>query len=235
MKTLLLLTAFCLLTTLPVYSQNQTILRLADDYAAVLKRYETRKSRASLEPVIRAGKAVANRLGELENLSESDYALVEKKMRGFVINRIESVYVEPDAKFFSQLAARRGTLADAEFFRLLSAIKPDNVWAVYIEQQTDVTGCTIYGKGLLVKYYADLLAYQKKYPKSYTDEINGATSDIINKLSGYLCACGDRESVLREFRLFMKTFPRDRDMRLVKQKLAEIKQEKDVRFNCQSG
>ena len=75
------------------------------------------------------GKAVNNKIEEIESLSDADYALLEKKMKGFVINRDEVLYIEPDLKFFGQLSKSRGTKADIAFFDLMPAIKGDSVFA----------------------------------------------------------------------------------------------------------
>ncbi|MEP6923045.1 MAG: hypothetical protein ABI954_01160 [Pyrinomonadaceae bacterium] len=227
--------AFFGLAALPVYSQNQSILKLADDYSHALKKFQIQKNRRSIEGILRKGKAVAEKLDELESLNKTEYSLLERKMRGFVVNRDEILFIEPDSKFFAKLAARHGTRADIAFFYLLGELRPDGVWAAYIEQQTDVTGCTIYGQGLLTKLYGKSLQFKKNYPKSYISDIDEEINAILSGFTESLCACGERESVLKEFRLFIKTFPKDKNTPAIKKRLAEIKKSKDFRFKCQSG
>jgi hypothetical protein len=223
-------------TVAPAEAQKKSILRLAENYSSALKTFQTRKTPVSLENVLRKGLIVTEKLDELENLSESDYSLLEKKMKGFLVNRTELVFIEPDLKFFSDLAAKRGTKADAAFFGLMREFKPNSVWAAYIEQQTDVTGCTIYGNGLLTKLYGKALQFKKKYPKSYVREVDEETDNILlNAFSDNVCACGDRNSVLKEYRSFIKTFPTDKKTPAVKKNLTTLEKSKDARFNCQSG
>lgn len=216
-------------------SQKKAILRLADNYSSALKNFQAGKSRASLENVLQKGEAVGEKLDDLENLSETDYRRLEKKMKGFLVNRTELVFIEPDLKFFSNLAAKRGTKADVAFFRLMREFKPDNVWASYIEQQTDITGCTKYGNGLMTSLYAKALQFKRNYPQSYASEINEEIDGIFSRFSDIVCACGDRNSVLKEFRLFIKTFPKDKNTRAVKKNLTTLVKSKDARFYCKTG
>jgi hypothetical protein len=218
-----------------VYSQDKSMLQLADEYSLALKKYERQKSKTSVESVLRKGEAVSAKLEVIEDLSDADYLLLEKKMKGFVVNREEILYIEPDLKFFAQLAKTRGTKSDVAFFALMRQIKPDNVWAAYIEQQTDVTGCTRFGSGLMTRLYGKALQFKRTYPKAYRAEIDEEISDLASKFNDNLCACGDRASVLREFRLFIKTFPRDKHTPEIKKYLKNVKSRKDFTYNCESG
>ena len=218
-----------------VYSQNKSILQLADEYSLALAKYETQIPRRSAESVLRKGKAVSGQIDEIEALSETDYALLEKKMRGFTVNRDEILFIEPDLKFFHALAQKRGTKADLAFFSLMRELKPDNVWAAYYEPQTDVSACTLYGGGLLTRFYGRALQFKNDYPKAYVEDIDKEISDILEQFSDHLCACGDRASVVKEFRSFIKTFPKDKKTPEIKRLLKNINKNKDFRFNCQSG
>jgi hypothetical protein len=227
--------AFSAIAVAPARSQNKSILQLADEYSLALKKYERQKSRASVESVVRKGKAVGEKLYDMESLSDADYALLEKKMRGFVVNREEILYINPDLKFFERLAKLRGTQADASFFALMRQIRPNDVWAAYIEQQTDVTGCGIYGNGALTRLYGKALQFKKTYPKAYVSDINKEISEILEELNEGTCACGTRAGVEKEFRAFIKAFPNDKNTPAIKKRLANLKKNKDFRFNCQSG
>jgi len=188
-----------------------------------------------VESVVRKGKTVSEKLEEIEALSEADYALLEKKMRGFVVNRDEILFIEPDSKFFARLAETRGTKADMAFFALMPQIKPRNVWAAYIEQQTDVSGCTIYGNGALTGLYGKALQFKRAYPKAYASDINKEIAEILSEFTDGTCACGTRAGVEKEFRAFIKTFPKDKNTPAIKKRLANLKGNKDFRFNCESG
>ncbi|HEX8367060.1 MAG TPA: hypothetical protein VF604_00700 [Pyrinomonadaceae bacterium] len=227
---------FCGAAASPVYSQNKTILQLADEYSRTLGNFQARKSRMSIESLMRKGKAVAERLDELESLSEAEYALLEKKMKGFVVNREEVLVIEPDLEFFARLSGTRGTRADTAFFTVMREIKPDNVFRAYIEMQTDVTGCTNYGDGVLTSLYGKALQFKRAYPNAYAGEIDEEINEIPEEfITDDICACGEREKVFREFRLFIRTFPKDKNTPEIKKNLATLQKRKDAGFNCRSG
>lgn len=222
-------------TSSAVNAQPKSILLLADQYSSALTKYQSQNNRSSVEPLLRKGNLVAEKLDEMEDLSASDYARLEKSMKGFVVNRDEVVFVQPDVKFFSDLSRKHGTAADIAFFDLLKKIRPDSVWAAYIEQQTDYSGCTIYGDGSLTKLYGRALQFRKSYPKAFVIEIKREINDILEAFSVSSCACGKIEGVLKEFRLFIKTFPKDKNTPEIKKNLVKIKKRGDFRFNCHSG
>jgi hypothetical protein len=217
------------------YSQTKSILKLAGEYSTALKVFQQKKSRASVESLLRKGNFVADKLDELQELNESDYAMLEKKMKGFVVNREEVIYVKPDLKFFRMLSKTRGTKADLAFFTVMREIRPDSVWTAYYEMQTDVTGCTIYGNGVLTRLYGKALQFTRNYPKAYAAEIHEEIRGILEKFDETVCACGERAGVLREYRLFIKTFPRDKNTPAIKRNLANIQRGNGSRFKCQTG
>jgi hypothetical protein len=106
-----------------VYAQSNSIVALADRYSFALKKFEKRRMRGNIEAVYRKGQIVAEKLDELENLSETDYASVERKIRGFVINRNEVIFVKPDVVFFKKLSKRLGTKSDIAFFTFLGELQ----------------------------------------------------------------------------------------------------------------
>lgn len=226
---------FLAINALPARAQDKSILQLADEYSLALRKYQAQKSRMSVESVLRKGRAVAEKINEMEALSDADYSLLERKMKGFTVNREEILFVEPDSKFFMRLSETRGTKADAAFFTLLRQIKPRNVWAAYIEPQTDVTGCTIYGNGVLTGLYGKALQFKKTYPRAYVKDIDTEINEILSELIDNTCACGDRDSVFRELGLFLRTFPTDKNAPAIRRKLASVKRNQNFRFNCQSG
>ncbi len=218
-----------------IQAQNKSILTLADDYSATLRKYQGQKKRTSAENVLKKGKLVDEKSDEMENLNASDYALLEKKMKGFVVNRNEVVFVVPDVKFFGNLSRRYGTPADIAFFNLLREIRPDSVWAAYIEQQTDYSGCTIYGNGLLTRLYGKAVQFKRNYRKAYTSDVNKEIDSILNEFSDNPCSCGNRNGILREYRLFIKTFPKDKNTREIRKRLVKLQKSASLRVNCISG
>ncbi len=218
-----------------VFSQTKSILKLAEEYSNALRKYQKQTSRSSVESLVRKGTILSRHLDKLENLSVEDYELFEKKMKGFVVNREEVVFVEPDLKFFAALSRTKGVSSDVAYFALMQQIKPDSIWAAYTDQQTDYSGCTIYGNGLLTKLYGKALNFKSKYPKAFSAEINEEIKGILEPLTDGDCACGNRVDVIKEFRLFIKTFPKDKNTPKIRKRLAIIQKDKDFRFNCQSG
>lgn len=232
----ILFAAFFLSNASFSYSQNKSVLKLAEQYSQALKKFQNQKGRTSLEGLLRKGNAVGEKLDEMESLSERDFSVLEKKMKGFVINREETIFVKPDNVFFGKLAARRGTPADAAFFKLSRKYKPNNVWSAFIEQQTDYSGCTIYGKGIFTELYAQAKSFQSQYPAAYSGEIREMIDEIKIELTENTCVCGDRNGAAKEFRLFINTFPKDKITPLVKKRLKEIENKKtNLRFACHSG
>lgn len=227
---------FVAVSSVTAYSQDKSILKLAGEYSLALKKYQKQKSRKSVESVMRKGKVLDDeKLREMEDLSEADYALLKKKMKGFVVNREEILFIKPDLKFFQKLSRTRGTKADIAFFTLMREIRPEDVWAAYIEPQTDYSGCTIYGDGALTKLYGKVMRFKKAYPKAYVKDINEEISEILEEFGDTVCACGEREDVLKEYRLFIKTFSADKNTPAIKQNLEKIEKSTDARFNCLSG
>ena len=108
-------------------------------------------------------------------------------MKGFVINRDEVLFIEPDLKFYAQLLKTHGTKADVAFINLMRQIKPDNFYAKYIEMQTDVTGCTIYGNGVLTTLYGKTMQFKKIYPKAYIKDVNEETDKILEEIGRASC------------------------------------------------
>lgn len=217
-------------------AQNKSVLQLAKQYSQALTRIEKSRSRQSLENLFLKGAAVGEKLDEMENLPESEYALLEKRMRGFVINRVETVYVKSDNAFFKNLARRRGTAADVAFFNLAEEFRPGNVWAAFIQQQTDYSGCTDYGTGTLTRLHGKIYDFRRKFPSAYSSEVREMLEEINYRMTESTCACADQNSVAKEFRLFIKTFPKDKLTAQIKKRLKAIESKKsEIRFNCMSG
>lgn len=232
---IILLLLFCICGAGAVSAQTTSILDLADRYSVALRKYERQKGRSSAEKVFDKGEAVAVKIREMEALNDEDYLRLQKKMRGYDINREEILFIEADAVFFKALSKKHGTRADVMFFDLIKRVKPDNVWAAYVEQQTDVTSCTRYGKGLLTGLYGSLLKYRKTFPSAYKVSINDELTEIVDHFSDSGCACGNKASVVKEFRMFIKAYPSDRHTPSIRKNLEVFRKAGDFRFNCQSG
>jgi len=232
---LLFLPVFAFAATSP-QAQLPTILKQADDYFSAVNGLMIGANKAAVEDVYHQGQAVAYRLvNVLESLSDTDYQSVETKMLGFSLNRVDSVYVEPDVVFFLSLSKNRGAAADKDFFVFLGGLKLKNGWPVYREWLPDNSGCTAFGRGVLTDHYRNATAFQKKYPAAYRTDIDEALGQLRREFSESTCACGDRESVTKEFALFIAAFPDDAIAPLVRKRMAEVKSAApSIRFKCTS-
>jgi hypothetical protein len=241
----------CLLSTaglageLPVSLKASMIPEEVDIYSRELKIISNdAKTGVGVEGLLKLGKKASDALVRppspggadvLERLSEEDFQAVILKMKGFSVNRQETVFVEPDPAFFIALAKRAGDQASVEFFEAYRKTKP-NGWPVYIEQQTDYSGCIRYGTMSLVDTYTLWDTYSKKYPTRYPKEVMSFIRDIEDDLTESTCACDDKESVLREFETFIRAFPRARITARLREKVNQIHQGKsDIREHCLSG
>lgn len=233
---ILLYVVICLATSsLAISAQDKSLLTRANEYAIALRRYRVKGNRRSVEGLIIKGKYVGEKIGEIEALSELDYLFLKRRMKGFTVNREEILLIEPDLKFFLGLSRKRGTAADISYFTLMRKVKPDDVGAAYIEQQTDYSGCTIYGEGLLTKLYGEILKFKRRHPNSYSGSIDDAKDDILEEFSENGCSCGDANGVLKEFRLFIKTYPKDKNTPKIRTNLNQLTKPGFFRFNCHSG
>jgi len=213
------------------------IMKDVDDYASQIRALTAGSGKISVEDTYRKGQTAAHRLVRiLASLSEEDYRSVETRMMGYHINRNEVVFVEPDAAFFQRISRHRGTAADSAFFGFLGELRPRNGWPAYREWQTDSSGCTSFGRGVLTGLYRKAVEHIKTYGSAYLVDMNAALKDITVELTESTCACGDRESTIRELTSFLEAFPEDAPAPLVRKRLSEIKSGKTtIRFKCTSG
>ena len=147
-------------------------------------------------------------------------------MKGFSVNRQETVFVEPDPSFFIALATRSGDQASVDFFEVYRKTK-----FAYFRQQTDYNGCYLFGTLSMVDSYTQWITYSKKYPTRYPKEV----MNFICRGRSYrgTCACDDKESALREFEAFIRAFPNAKISTRVSERINQIHQGKsDIRESC---
>ena len=212
-------------------------------YLSALERLQSGQAPPSVERTFRAAMAVDAALlrkkGDstlLESLSDAEYEALTKALPGIILNREEVVIAEPDPIFFQALARKYGKPADVEFFRNYLATLPNGVFKSYVEQQTDYSGCTAFGKGELVRRYAGWLAYRSSYPHAYLNQVTEQLTAIEAEVSESTCACGSRDEVLRELRQFAARFPASPVIKSVLRRIREVqKSASPIRFNCVSG
>ncbi len=106
-----------------------SLLRRAAEYRKELSRIEASGRTASLEQLLRRGNELASALKPvIEQLSDEDYASVERDMRGYLVNREEVILVEQDTRFFSKLAGEIGTAQDRLYFGYTLKVRPNGYW-----------------------------------------------------------------------------------------------------------
>jgi hypothetical protein len=214
-----------------------------DAYRAALAALEARKAGATLEDVFGSARAASHALLEsadsasaLEGLTPDAFAQLQRDLRGLVVNREETLILEPDAAFFLRLAEQFGTAADRRFFSAYKATYPDSVWAVYIEQQTDYSGCTAFGSGTLVETWRLWSEVERELPGQYHDYAHGEGLKVSHELATSTCACGDRSSVERELRQYLDAFPEAPGRSEIALRLRELKEGRsNIRPRCISG
>ena len=171
----------------------------------------------------------------LESLPERQFTELRRELVGLLVNREEVVFVEPDVLFFRRLA-RRGDRADRAFFAALSSTYPESVWPVYVEQQTDYSGCTRFGSGTLVSTYLTWAAFRRQHPNRYETGSRSHLDEIVRTFTESTCACGDRASVEQELTEFLRRADASDVRSRVAARLAAIRGDRaNVRFRCTSG
>lgn len=170
----------------------------------------------------------------LELLSEEDFQMVVRKMKGFTVNRQEVVFVEPEPDFFIALAKRSRDQASLDFFEAYKTTKPRG-WSIYVEQQTDYSGCIRFGSMSLVDTYKRWSTFSNRYPTRYKKEAAKFIRDVEEDLDG-TCACYDKESVIREFDAFILAFPRSKIATRLRERIDQIHRgQSNIREDCISG
>jgi hypothetical protein len=170
-------------------------------------------------------------------LDEATYARMRLQMQGLTMWREEGEAVFPDPAFFLLLARARGDAADTAFFDALgSTYRTGSPFPVYLDQQTDESGCTNFGSGRLVATFAVWQAFVTRYPRRYAVWANDELREIEDVVTSSTCACGDQESVLRELREFVKRFPLAPVTQRVRERLETIQSGAGgIRYHCVSG
>src|SRR5262249_44221032 len=126
---------------------------LVEEYVSALSRLTTGAQAISVEAVY----ARAERLGALlssgtvmESMRKDEFESLRAQLPGFRLNRDEVLIAKPDPAYFLDLARRYGGPADRAFFDVVTYVHPEGVWPVYVDQQTDYSGCTRFGQRALV-------------------------------------------------------------------------------------
>jgi len=179
---------------------------------------------------------VDGRRSVLESLADDEYRRVRGELTGVLVNREETLLVEPDPDFFVQLAVGHGDTADRRFFAALKATYPESVWPVYVDQQSDVSGCTKFGSGKLVDTYRAWSNFRRRFPRRYSTAVRKETERVVDALTESTCACGETTAVERELVQFARTSPAPRVRAKVDQRLEALRSGRsNIRPRCHSG
>lgn len=172
----------------------------------------------------------------LENLSEYDFLALERELEGIWINREETVYVKPNPEYWARLAEERGEQADKAFFNALKTTYPSSIWPVYLEPQTDYSGCTRFGSMKLVDTYGLWTKVETEFPDNYKAAVAKEIERVKEELISSSCVCGRQQDVVKELETFLVRFPRSSHFQELKSKLDLIKKGFYVIYErCQSG
>lgn len=213
-------------------------------YRTALRTLETHaKGRHDLEalfdavaPVREALMRVVDGTRTFESLTDNEYRRVQDQLTGVLVNREETLFVEPDPDFFVQLAVGHGDAADGRFFAALKATYPESVWPVYVDQKTDFSGCTRFGSGKLVDTYRVWSDFRRRFPGRYSAAARNETERVIDALTESTCACGETTDVERELALFVRAAPAPRVRAKVEQRLQALRSGRsNIRPRCISG
>ena len=180
--------------------------------------------------------APANQPTVLESLSDDEYRQLQRDLPGALINREETLYVTADPDFFVRRAATQGDSADRQFFGALKATRADGVWPVYVEQQTDYSGCTRFGSGALVDTYRLWSEFRNRFPRRYTTAARAEEAGVTMALTQSTCACGDAASFEQELRRFLEALPTSPINARIRERLKALREGRsDIRPSCNSG
>jgi len=213
------------------------VLRRVENFSAELKQFEAQAGRQALEPLFQKGESVAAALeGVIDVFKEEYYVFAKNNMRGYLVSRELATYAVPDVKFFRELAERRGEKTDVAFFQLLAQSRPDNLLPAYVKKTSAFDSCIRFGDGKIVALYAKWMEFKNRHPSAYVKQTDEMLQAIGMDLTMSVCACGNEEEVLKEFRMFIAKFPGSAITPQLKKRMENIQKKIDpMRFHCTGG
>lgn len=174
-------------------------------------------------------------LSLLESLPPEEFDQLSS-VPGLLVLRTEVVFAEPDPSYFLGLAEAHGRAVDRAFFLAYSRTYPRPAWPVYREQQTDYSGCTLFGGGELTDTYSIWHDFRRRFPRSYRSFVKNIFQVIEDEVVKSTCACGDKASVVKELSAFAKRFPDSRAAAAAAKRAQEVRESRSgFRFHCISG
>ena len=246
-----LLACATLAAVCPADAATLSIPKIVFDYAALHDRVRLGAAGAKVEALYALGnRAVDSLMAEgpdgkgrvIESMDSVTFAQTESLMSGFDLNREEFVGCAPQVWRFLALAGARGDAADRDFFHALGATYGGEdstayaFWRDYTKQQTDYSGCTLFGTGRLVAAYGRWTACQAAHPGRYGRWVREEVAAVEDGLTQPGCACGDQASVEHELSEFLRRFPAVHVAARVRQQLRLVRAGRShIRFHCTSG
>jgi hypothetical protein len=221
--------ATCLLGALlvavsgPAWGEHEEHPR--EDYLRTLERFEQGLG-FSLERVFDSGLAAARAFREGRDGPPAP-------LPGFLVSDADALDLRPDPRFFLDLAKRRGTEVDQEFFSLLGrTYAHDGVSRLYHAPG----GCDAFDHPELEPLYRNWTRFWATHPRAYTEAVDREVAALEDLVARSTCACGDRESVEAGLERFLKSFPRSPVAPEVRARLEQVRAgTSDFRFRCQPG
>ena len=140
----------------------------------------------------------------VESMTPEQFAEL-RALGGVVASRDEAIFIRPDVKYFRGLARAHGDQTDRAFFAALEATYPDSVWPVYVQQQTDLGGCTRFGTLSVAGEYVRWADFLTRHPTRYRDDATKESDAAFKALTASTCACGEPATVERELEHFLRT------------------------------
>jgi hypothetical protein len=172
----------------------------------------------------------------LETLSDAEYQRLHRDLPGVLLHRETAVFVEPDTEYFMRLARVQGDPADRAFFAALKATYPASVWPVYVEQQTDASGCTRFGSMSLVETYRIWSGFRRTHSGRYAAPATAELDKVSEQLTTSTCACGSAADVVSELQRFQERFPQSPLRARIGARLdAQRAGDTSIRAYCRSG
>jgi hypothetical protein len=206
----------------PAAQVQQTV----DLYATMLANWLKSTKEQSFEPVLNQGQIAASAiLRSVDALDEDTFNAIRQKMQGYLLLRDEVIVVAPDPTFFIAPMKKHGRAADVAFFELMNQTV-NGYWPTTMERRSDLSGCTRFGSGDLVKLYGAWQNFKKHYPGAYQTALRDPNlpllSDIEDQLLNSHAACDGPNSVVDELKLFVDSYPKSALTPKIKQRLQSL-------------
>jgi hypothetical protein len=183
-----------------------------DQYANLLQQARSRKS--SLEAAFNKGMDAIHALADSLSQDESEIDAIwlkklRAKMEGFdLFPNTETAVANPNIEFFKALAKKNGNAGDVAYFEILKQAEPDGRWPAYIQQLTDISGCTVFN-GTLTRLHRGWSEFQKHYPHAFVKDARDWIFRIESELTETHCFCDDKkEPILTELQAFVRSNPK---------------------------